>query len=132
MDGSHSLLFRSDSSLALRGPSTPSLDHLVSRHLQRERHLQAERLRGLEIDDQLEFGRLQDRKVGGLLALENPPGVNASMAVGVRKTRSVAHQAADGSVLASRIHSRDGMACRQCNELLASIQKENIGLDQQG
>jgi hypothetical protein len=49
-----------------------------------------------------EFGRLQDRQVGGLLALENPPGVNASLAVGVRKTRSVAHQAADGGVLASR------------------------------
>ena len=35
------------------------------------RHVEAERLRGLEVDDQLELGRLHDRQVGRLLALEN-------------------------------------------------------------
>src|SRR5215510_8376616 len=97
----------------------------------RERHLEAERLRRFQIDHQLELGRLQDRQVGGLFALENPPDVIASVAIGIRKIRSVAHQAADGGVLASRINSRDGMAGRQCNDLLPSIQKENVGVDHQ-
>jgi hypothetical protein len=41
-------------------------DHLVGAGEQRRRHLDAERLRGGQIDNQLELGRLLDRKVGGL------------------------------------------------------------------
>jgi hypothetical protein len=47
-----------------------SLDH-VGDGLQRERNRQAECLRRLEIDHQLELGRLQNREVGGFLALED-------------------------------------------------------------
>ena len=46
------------------------------------RDREAERLGGLEIDDQLEFGRLLDRQIGGLGALEDLPGVNADLAIG--------------------------------------------------
>jgi hypothetical protein len=35
-------------------------------------HGKAERLGGLEVDDQLDFYCLLDRQVGGLVALENP------------------------------------------------------------
>jgi hypothetical protein len=38
---------------------------------QRGRYFEAERLRGLEVDDQLVLGRRLDRKVGRLLALED-------------------------------------------------------------
>jgi hypothetical protein len=48
----------------------------------------AKRLGGLEIDDQLDFRRLHDRQVSGLLALENPAGVDASEAVVIRKIAS--------------------------------------------
>ena len=37
-----------------------------------------------EIDDQLELGRLQDRQVGRLRALENAAGVDAGLAIRVR------------------------------------------------
>jgi hypothetical protein len=44
---------------------------------------QAQRLGGLEVDDQLELCRLHDRQVSGLLALQNAAGVNADLAIGV-------------------------------------------------
>jgi hypothetical protein len=45
-------------------------DHLVSRGEQRWGHRDAERLRGLEIDDEIELGRLIDRPIGGLGAAQ--------------------------------------------------------------
>ena len=40
-------------------------DHLVSAAEQHRRHLDAERPRGPEIDNQIKLGRLLDRDVGG-------------------------------------------------------------------
>ena len=39
--------------------------------------IEAERLRGLEVDHELEFRRLQDRQIGGFGALENAANVDA-------------------------------------------------------
>src|SRR5207244_10422400 len=47
----------------------------VGEREQGRRQIEAERRRGLEIDDQLEPGRLQDRQLGGLIA-SMPPGTN--------------------------------------------------------
>ena len=48
-----------------------SFDHLVGELLELQRNLEAERLGGLEVDDQFELGGLLDREVDGLGSLEN-------------------------------------------------------------
>ena len=49
----------------------------------------AERLRSLEVDDQLKLGRLLDGQIGGFLALENSPNVSAGL-----RARAAANQMA--------------------------------------
>jgi hypothetical protein len=68
---------------------THSLDHLVGATEQRQRHGEAERFRGLEIDDQLDFRGLLDRQIGRLLALEKLTSVDTDQTIRIRKTGSV-------------------------------------------
>jgi hypothetical protein len=58
-----------------------SLNHRVGERNHRARHRQAERLRGLQVDDELEPGRLRDRQVGGFLALEDAARIGADLAI---------------------------------------------------
>src|SRR5215470_2886098 len=67
-------------------------DHLVGADEYRRRNVEAKRLRGLEIDDEIELGGLHHRQIGRLRTFENPADVDAGLAIGVRKVRSIAHQ----------------------------------------
>jgi hypothetical protein len=54
------------------GQQTASLfDHLGGASKQRRRYCAAERLRGREIDEEVDIGRLYDRQVSGVFALED-------------------------------------------------------------
>ena len=68
---------------------TYSLEHLVGAGEQRVWHGEAERLifSGLEIDSNVELGRLHDWKIGGLLTLENPAGIDARQTFTSRRLR---------------------------------------------
>jgi len=56
------------------------LDHLVRGRQQRFRDGEAERLGGLEVDDEFEFRGLLDREIGWFLAFENAAGIDANLA----------------------------------------------------
>src|SRR6516162_1086173 len=57
-----------------------SFDHLVGSHLHRQRHREAKRLRGLEIDEVLEFLWLLHRKIGWFFASEDAVEIGSNFA----------------------------------------------------
>src|SRR5579864_5453518 len=96
------------SALCQKQTSTNSFNHLVGGHLHDQWNSKTERLGGLEVDHELEFGGLCDRQIARLLALENPSGVHTDLAIGICNAGRVAHQTARRDKLAHCI------ACRQC------------------
>src|SRR6516225_8728735 len=67
-------------------------DHLVGCDLQCERNGKAERLRSTQVDHQLEPGRLQERQVYWLDALEYLSGIDAHLPINIWDACRVAHQ----------------------------------------
>jgi hypothetical protein len=98
----------------------------------RRRQRKAELLRGLQIDDQLECGRLLDRQIRGLFAAENPSGIDASLAEERRQVGAIADQATGGSVFTYRINRRNGLARCQRHNLLAAAEEEGVGTKEKG
>ena len=72
-----------------------------AQHVRRDR--QADLLRGLEIDDELELVGCSTGKVGRLSAFENFVHVNGGAAVQIGDARPVRHQATDLHKLAFRV-----------------------------
>jgi hypothetical protein len=105
------------------------LDHLVGEREQRRGNLEAERLRRLQIDDELELGHLQDRQVGWLLAHENAARIGAGLPKHIGKVRSVAHQPAGIDIITHRIARRNRVAHRQHGKLNTPAVEEPIAAD---
>jgi hypothetical protein len=78
--------------------------------------LTAERPGCLEVHDQLERGRLQDRQIGGLCALKDLAGVRTRVAIGAAETGAVD----DG--LAERVDRGTPLTRRQPDDLFSSIE----------
>src|SRR6476646_2064692 len=88
---------------------------------------EAECLSGLKIDHELEFGGLHDWKIARLLALENSPGVNAKLVIGIGDTCSITHQAASRDKLALAVAPWQRMASRQLHDLSPIRENERTG-----
>ena len=101
-------------------------DHLVGAAKERGRDFEAERLGGLEVDDELDFSGLLHWQVGRLVALENPASIVASQTVCIRNSASVAYQAAGRSKLAILEYRGHRVTDCQCGEYPASAGEECI------
>src|SRR6516164_7894511 len=108
-----------------------SLDHLIGAGEDRWRDRQTQRVRRFQVDDQLEFGRLLDRQVGGLLALENAAGVFAGYSGHRGESRTVADQTAGSGKLADKVDRGDTMSRRHRWQLSTPAVEERVVTDEQ-
>src|SRR5204863_9433173 len=96
--------------------SSRSLDHLVGAGEHRGGEVQAERLGGFQIDDQLVLGGLLNRQVGGLGALKNLVDVGGGTTIEIVGIGAVTHEATRQNVLLKWEHARQALLERERSE----------------
>src|SRR5262249_43427617 len=109
-----------------------SFDHLVGDREHARRNVETKRLGGLEIDDELELGRLNDRKVAHLASLEDARNIGAGLSVAVREACAVAHQATVPHECLLLVDGWEGMLCSQRHDVVAAAVEEWIGAYDEG
>ena len=88
--------------------------------------VEAERLGGLEIDDQLDFRGLLDRQVGGLFALQNAAGIRRPPDGARPEDWPITHQTSGRGELTKLKDCRDFMAQCQGGELFGVTSEQRV------
>src|SRR5437773_1162194 len=102
------------------------LDHFIRPPQQRRRDRQAERLGGLEVDDQLEFGRLLHGEIGGLRAFQDLVDVLGRSTVQLTSIPTVRHQSSHLHPFPGLVHRRKPELRREVGNLSAEAVQEWI------
>src|SRR5580765_4478968 len=92
-----------------------SFDHLIGADEERCRDVDAELLRRLEIDDQIELGGLHNRKLGGFFTLEDASDIGTCLPPCVRQVGTVADKAAKHGVHAAVADRWNPVAVCHCD-----------------
>src|SRR5215475_15867401 len=104
-------------------------DHLVGEREQHRRNRQAERLGGLQIDDEIEFNRLLDRQIGRLRSAQNPVNITSGAPELVNKVYSIGHQTSRFNIVTRAVHRRQSsVECQRINANAVGVYKR-IGRD---
>src|SRR5215472_2554852 len=113
-------------------PPSPftSFDHLVGAREQRRRNFDAKCLRRIEVNNQLKFGRLQHRQVGGLGALKNFADIDAKLTISICAVVSVTDESACIRELTPFIDRGNSVSCRQRDDPAAATAEICIGGDE--
>src|SRR5215470_5890299 len=99
---------------------------MVGALLEQQRHVEAKRLGGLEIDRQLKLGRGLDGKLARLRALEDSVDITGRAPIIIELVNSVGQQAAEFSEDSARIDSREAVASCQRYDLHTMDVREGI------
>src|SRR5215831_16424013 len=105
----------------------PSLDQLVGARENGPRNGKAEHLRCLEVDYEVELGRLLHGQIGGLGALENSLHVAGGAAEQLGDAGPVGHEPTHARELEEGIDSGDPVLRRELHDVRAVAHGERIG-----
>src|SRR5215510_7533833 len=87
---------------------------------------QTKGLGGLEVDDQLERGRLLDRQFAGLGPLENLVDVSGGMPKAIGEVRTIGHEAARGPIFPAHEHRGQPVFERKVDELPSGVWRDGV------
>jgi hypothetical protein len=82
-----------------------------------------------EVDDELEFARLHDREIAGLLAFEDAASIDAGLAVRVGQASGVSHEAAAVDKFARSKNGGDPVLLRQSADSGGGSLEESVAGD---
>jgi hypothetical protein len=104
-------------------------DYLVGTAEHHRRDCDADGLGRIDIDDEVEFGRLDDRQVRRLGALEDAPGIDPNLAVSITEAGAIAHEPAGRRKVGKRIDTRHLVSRGKGCDLTAAVYKEAVSSD---
>ncbi len=113
------------------GDGHPSFYDLVGEREQGWRHVEAERLSGLEVDHKLELGWLHDRQVGGQGAFQYATDVSAGLKVLIDNAGAIAQQTTVCRKIAPVVDCRNPITLGEFDDLLPPAIEKRIGRDEE-